>query len=544
MQSIRLPTFPTHLPRIHPAWFLAPLGLLGCIAIGLAQGWLQSVYVPVLVLAVLGGAAWMVVVIMRPEWALLFYAFVGVNLNGIDLPVPIGGLRLSPDIILSSLLIVGMLFRLLATRQPLGRLPITVPYLVFLAVPFITLISSPVPFQSIKGAFRFVGYYALIWLIVDVIRTPQQVMRMVTAIMLSPAIPIAIGFYQLATGGGQTIWAGESFNRVYGLAGGPFTLAFYLVLIIPLLLVFFLARPSRAGSAKDWSAQAGSVADWEPSRKDRPEQGNRVGGASQQASGPDQSGLVGSPEGGLRQPIYRHRIVLGALLAGSMVTLLLTFIRGSWLSLAAAVILLGAVRYRKLLIAFPVTMAGLIWAYAPAQTRLAETLDPNSTLFGRLRLWDFAMEWIATSPLVGVGMKAFEYYYVLLAAPLTATGLDRREKFLVGQRPHNEIIGYLLDVGLIGTVALLIVLFIVVRTAIQIYRHGPVETMRLYALAFLISSTGMFIGALGDNVFSQPTVAVYFWMMAGLILAIDRHMMDRCERPSPSSSETSSFRGT
>lgn len=540
MQSIHFLARPL---RIHPAWFLAPLGLLGCIVIGLAQGWLQSVYVPVLVLGAMMGAAWMVVVIMRPEWALLFYAFAGVNLNGIDLPVPIGGLRLSPDIVLSSLLIAGMLFRLLTTRQPLGRLPITVPYLIFLAVPFITLISSPVLFQSIKGAFRFVGYYALIWLIVDVIRTPQQVMRMVTAIMLSPVIPVAIGFYQLATGGGQTIWAGESFNRVYGLAGGPFTLAFYLVLIIPLLLVFFLARPAQAGSAEDWPAQAGAVGDRpEPSKMagDRPVQGDFVAGKPQPGTG--QLGLDGSAEVALHQPIYRNRIVLGALLAGSMITLLLTFIRGSWLSLAAAVILLGALRYRKLLIAFPITMAGLIWAYAPAQSRLAETLDPNSTLFGRLRLWDFAIEWIATSPLVGVGMKAFEYYYVLLAAPLTATGLDRREKFLVGQRPHNEIIGYLLDVGLIGTVALLAVLFIVLRTAIQIYRHGPVETMRLYALAFLISSTGMLIGALGDNVFSQPTVAVYFWMMAGLILAIDRHMMDAA--PAPGSQETPRFRGT
>ncbi len=505
MQSIRLRALPTKPLRIHPAWFLAPTGLIVCVAIGLAQGWLQSPLVPLAVLGGMVAVAWTGVVIARPEWALLFYAFAGVNLNGIDLPVPVGGLRLSPDIILSSLLIVGVLFRVLTTRQSLGRLPITLPYLIFLAVPFITLIWSPVPLQSIKGAFRFVGYYALIWLIVDVVRTPQQVMRMVTAMMLSPVIPIVVGFYQVATGGGQTIWAGERFNRVYGLAGGPFTLAFYLVLLIPLLLVFFLERPPQAGSADDW----------EPTEHERPEHGQD------------------RPE---RLAIYRNRRALGVLLVGSVVTLLLTFIRGSWLSLAAAAMLLGLIRYRRLLVALPVAMLGLLWAYAPAQTRLAETLDPNSTLFGRLRLWDFAIEWIATSPLVGVGMKAFEYYYVLLAAPLTATGLDRREKFLVGQRPHNEIIGYLLDVGVIGTVALLIALFIIVRTAIRIYRYGPAATMRLYALAFLISATGMFIGALGDNVFSQPTVAVYFWMMSGLILAIDRHMLSSSISPASSGS--------
>ena len=52
-------------------------------------------------------------------------------------------------------------------------------------------------------------------------------------------------------------------------------------------------------------------------------------------------------------------------------------------------------------------------------------------------------------------MKSFEYYYILLAGPTTAGLYWRRESFLVGNRPHNELLGFMLDVGLIGTVALL-----------------------------------------------------------------------------------------
>lgn len=464
--------------RLHPAWLLGPLGLLACIAVGVAQGYGQSAYVPLAVVGGLGAVGWLALVVFRPEWALLAYAFAAVNLNGVDLPTPVGGLRLSPDILLTSVLMVGMVLRLLLTRQWLSRLPITFPYLVFLAVPFITLAASPVPLQSVKGAFRFVGYYALMWLIVDVVRTPQQAMRLVAAVMLSPVIPVLVGFYQLATGGGQVIRAGESFNRVYGLAGGPFTLAFYLVLVIPLLLVFLLERDL---------------------------------GEEDSADGP--------------RPIYRRRRLLVLLLAGSLLGLLFTFIRGAWLSLSLVVVLLGLVRYRRLLFLFPVSVAGLLWLYSPAQARLAETLSPTSTWFGRLRLWNFALEWIATSPLVGVGMKAFEYYYVLLAAPITGTGIPRRVRFLVGQRPHNEILGFLLDVGIIGTVALVAVLFIVVRLAVRVYRQAPQPALRLFALGFLMSATGMFVGAMGDNVFSQPSAAVYFWIMAGLIMAIERHMM-------------------
>ena len=38
---------------------------------------------------------------------------------------------------------------------------------------------------------------------------------------------------------------------------------------------------------------------------------------------------------------------------------------------------------------------------------------------------------------------------------------------------------------------------------------------------------------MGDNVFSQPSVAVYFWIMAGLVMAIDRHMLPDRKRPIP-----------
>jgi O-antigen ligase len=154
--------------------------------------------------------------------------------------------------------------------------------------------------------------------------------------------------------------------------------------------------------------------------------------------------------------------------------------------------------------------------------------DPTSTLFGRVEVWRLALDWLLTSPLnllAGVGMKAFEYYYILLAGPTTAGLYWRRESFLIGNRPHNELIGFLLDVGVVGTIALLAVLFILARLAVRIYRRSQDHELRMVALAFLIGFVGLVVGAMGDNVFSQPSVAVYFWIMAGLVMAIDRHMM-------------------
>ena len=469
---------------IRPAWLLAPLGLAAAALIGLFQGAFQSTTLALALVGIGLALLWLALILVKPEAALLIYTLLAVNLNSFDLPLPVGGTRVSPDIVLVSLLMLGMILRMLTLRRSLTILPILAPYLVFLAVPLITLLWTPTPLESVRGLFRFIGYLALMWLIVDVIVSKAQVRRMVLVLILSTLIPIISGFYQAITGSGQFIWAGAGFNRIYGFAGGPFTLAFYLVMIMPLVLIFLLEQRQE----QDQDAPAGR---W---------RFNRLG--------------------------------LGLLLGLIGVALVLTFIRGAWIAVVASLLLLGlargSLRYRQLLLTIPAAAGVVLLTFTPALERLQQAADPTSTLFGRLEVWRLAVDWLLASPLnllAGVGMKAFEYYYVLLAGPTTAGLYWRRESFLIGNRPHNELLGFMLDVGLIGVVALLVVFFTLGRLAWRIYRNAQDRDLRLVALAFLIGFAGLLVGAVADNVFSQPSVAVYFWIMAGLVMAIDRHMM-------------------
>ncbi|HSN78053.1 MAG TPA: O-antigen ligase family protein [Anaerolineae bacterium] len=496
---------------MHPAWLLIPLGLALSAVIGLFQGTFQSTTFA-LALAGMGLALlWLGLVVAKPEVALLLYTLLAVNLNSINLPLPLGGVRVSPDIVLVSLLIVGVLLRLLATRRPPVSLPISAPYLVFLAVPIITLLWSPTVVESVRGIFRFVGYFALMWLIVDTIRTKAQVRHMVVAIILSTIIPIVSGFYQAVTGSGQFIWAGAAFNRIYGFAGGPFTLAFYLVMVMPLVLIVFLAQRD----------------------DEQAEPGVRLG--QEIVNQPGAADLSSADS-------WRfNRLGLGLLLGLIGAALLLTFIRGAWIALVVSLLALGAMRgslrFRQLVFTIPAAAGVVLLTFTPALERLQQVADPTSTLFGRVEVWRLALDWLLASPLnllAGVGMKAFEYYYILLAGPTTAGLYWRRESFLIGNRPHNELLGFLLDVGVIGTIALLAVLYILARLAVRIYRHSQDHELRLVALAFLIGFVGLVVGAMGDNVFSQPSVTVYFWIMAGLVMAIDRHLLPPAqENPGP-----------
>ena len=494
---------------VHHAWLLIPIGLAMAAVLGLFQGTFQSTMLAAALVGLGLGVVWLGLVVLKPEAALLLYTVLAVNLNSANLPLPLGGMRVSPDIALVSLLIVGVALRVLATRQSLVRLQISAPYLIFLAIPVITLLWTPTLVESLRGLFRFVGYYALMWLIVDTIRTKAQVRHMVLAIILSTLLPIASGLYQAVTGSGQFIWAGGGFNRIYGFAGGPFTLAFYLVLVMPLVLIFFLAQREQDGQAADGVS------------------GNRPGDYEQTGSNRQESSATDAGQG------WRfNRVGLGLLLGLIGVALVLTFIRGAWIALVISLLALGllrgSLRFRQLLFTIPAATGVVLLTFTPALQRLQQAADPSSTFFGRVEVWKLALDWLLASPLnllAGVGMKAFEYYYILLAGPTTAGLYWRREAFLLGNRPHNELLGFMLDVGLIGTVALLAVFFILIRLAVAIYRRSQDHELRLVALAFLVGFVGLVVGAMGDNVFSQPSVAVYFWIMAGLIMAIDRHLM-------------------
>lgn len=482
----------TRTLTLHPAALLAPLGLLFSAGIGLMQGVTQSTLLPLALMGMAAALLWLALVLVRPETALLLYTLLAVNLNSFDLPLPLGGLRVSPDILLMSLLIIGVLLRLAMRRSSLVSLPITGSYLIFLAVPIITLLWSPVKAESVRGIFRFVGYFALMALIVDVIRSKAQLRRMVLAIILSVIAPIVSGFYQALTGSGQWIAVGEGFNRIYGFAGGPFTLAFYLVIVTPLVLIFFLESRSPEPEVADQNTD-----DW-----------------------------------------HFNRAGLALLLVMILAALVLTFIRGAWIAFVLSLLLMGvsrgSLRYRQLLITIPGAAAVILLTFTPVMDRLMQVTASDSTLYGRVAVWQLAWDWLTANLLnflAGVGMKAFEYYYVLLAGPTTAGLYWRRESFLIGNRPHNEILGFMLDVGLIGTAAFIITLLICARLAFRIFRRATDPQLRYVALAFLIGLAGLTAGAMGDNVFSQPAVTIYLWIMAGLVMAIDRWMLPPTAEP-------------
>ena len=110
-------------------------------------------------------------------------------------PLPLGGVRVSPDIVLVSLLIVGALLRLLAAGRSVGGSAdfYPLPGVLSGSHDYAPLVADPW-WQFVCGASALLGL-----LRVDVAHrrynphSRDQVRRMVAAIILSTILPVASG---------------------------------------------------------------------------------------------------------------------------------------------------------------------------------------------------------------------------------------------------------------------------------------------------------------------------------------------------------------
>jgi O-antigen ligase len=150
-----------------------------------------------------------------------------------------------------SLLVVGLAFGHLAlARVNIMRMPLVKLWLAFLAVAFVGIPLAPEPARAVQDFMRVAGVFALYVLVVDVIRTREDLRWLLRVMLLSMVVPLALGLYQYVTGAGNQ--ETEGFNRILGTFTHPSPYASYLVTLLPFAFVSLLhttSRPARLALA-------------------------------------------------------------------------------------------------------------------------------------------------------------------------------------------------------------------------------------------------------------------------------------------------------
>jgi O-antigen ligase len=190
--------------------------------------------------------------------------------------------------------------------------------------------------------------------------------------------------------------------------------------------------------------------------------------------------------------------------------LLATFSVGGWLGTGVAVlVVVGLAGGRRALLGM--ALAGLVAAavvfLAVPVERLAGRLDPRQgTSFVRVQLWQAAVELGWDSPLLGIGLDNFLYRYPGVMAPGTPFEPNL-------SHPHNLVLQFWLELGLLGLAALVWLLWRFMQLAWPRAKDAtgpPLE--RALAIGALGSMTDFVAHGLVDNSYFLPDMAVIFWL--------------------------------
>ncbi len=207
---------------------------------------------------------------------------------------------------------------------------------------------------------------------------------------------------------------------------------------------------------------------------------------------------------------FRRR-VLAPLFALQILALYFTYARAGWLACGIALVGLLWLRghRRSLLFLVPLVILALAH-FLPAfrgRWQMVTEVGPANSALWRLGLWSHALQIFLQRPIFGSGPGTFLEHVA----------------YQTGYGPHQTWVGMLVETGLAGTFAFLILLIVVGR-ALIVRRRDPAVRSDPLLNAALAVWVGLAITTLAAHPFGLPSATVYFWALAGLALSRSGHI--------------------
>ena len=210
----------------------------------------------------------------------------------------------------------------------------------------------------------------------------------------------------------------------------------------------------------------------------------------------------------------RARLYAGAGLLAMAGALFLTYTRGSWLALAFALAVSIPFVSKRLFLPLVAGAAVAIVAIPGILPRVLSIFSTHGSATFRFNLWHVAGSAILAKPVFGWGLGEFlaAYRATVIAHPALYMGY-------LGYGAHNAYFTLVVETGLLGGVAfILLVFFVATRGLFVAYRQGVPYEVRVESVVLGTGLIAFAVNALTSNSFQHPQAAVFFWIVAGLLV--------------------------
>ncbi len=348
--------------------------------------------------------------------------------------------------------------------EPVASEPVLV---LFIAAVFVFSAIALNPQGSVRELSIYAVSFVLFFTLVNQLDSKERLYRFLAFSLLAALVVSFHGIYQYIIGVPvESAWVDVDRHpllrtRVYSVFGNPNILAEYLVMLIPFGLALGL-----------------SVRD-----------------------------------------AWKRSLFLG-ITALMGLTMLLTFSRGGWVGLAAALVFFVLLKdWRFLLLLVPLAAVGMLFMPQVILERLVTivSLDDTSNLY-RLVVWREALGIIRDFWAAGVGLGYQNFLEVYPYYMITRV----KTPFHV----HNTYLQFLVETGIVGFTLFIWLLASVMKKGIKSLRGAVDPFLKNITIAALAATAGVMIQGFGEHILYMPKIITVFWLNLAVIFSCIRLQQD------------------
>ncbi len=191
---------------------------------------------------------------------------------------------------------------------------------------------------------------------------------------------------------------------------------------------------------------------------------------------------------------------------------LFTMSRGAWAALALAIVIFACLVDRRLLVV--ILIAAVIAMFIPFVSSrigylLSEEYAASTANGGRNSRWDLAMNYLATSPVFGVGFGMFG----------GAIAMQHKiYRWLTYFYVDNYYLKILTEMGYLGFGAFVILMGSAIWNGFRAVMRTRKTKLHPLCAGMVAGLSGVLLHCYSENIFEEPYMMVYFWSMVALLV--------------------------
>jgi putative inorganic carbon (hco3(-)) transporter len=232
--------------------------------------------------------------------------------------------------------------------------------------------------------------------------------------------------------------------------------------------------------------------------------------------------------------------VILAILSFLLIGLFYSYTRAAWISIVAAILALVPlalrIRLRTLLVGIVVfTALGILFSnqliYLMSRNQDESSKDfsehinsisnikTDASNAERINRWVCAIELFKERPVVGWGPGTYKFVYAPFQMAKYRTIISTN--FGDNGNAHSEYLNPLAEMGLLGMLTLLYLVYVVLNTGFQLVYTAQNTRVKYTALAILLGLITYFVHGLMNNYSETDKIAVLYWGAFGMLAALD-----------------------